>query len=203
MRPDEVETLGRCIAVGGVALFPADTVYGLATEPDSREGVTRLYRLKGRVPDKPAAVMFFRLELALAALPELGERTRAGLEALLPGAVTLLLPNPERRYPLACGPTPEVLGVRVPRLEGALAPLETLRWPVLQSSANRAGGADARRLEDVDEGIRAGVDLVLDGGELPGTPSTVVDLTAYERDGSFAVLREGAVTADTVGETLG
>ena len=203
MRPDEVETLGRCIAVGGVALFPADTVYGLATEPDSREGVTRLYRLKGRVPDKPAAVMFFRLELALAALPELGDRTRAGLEALLPGAVTLLLPNPERRYPLACGPTPEVLGVRVPRLEGALAPLETLRWPVLQSSANRAGGADARRLEDVDEGIRAGVDLVLDGGELPGTPSTVVDLTAYERDGSFAVLREGAVAAATVGETLG
>ena len=203
MRPEQIETFARCVAVGGVALFPADTVYGLATEPDSREGVTRLYRLKGRVPDKPAAVMFFRLELALAALPELGERTRAALEALLPGAVTLLLPNPDRRYPLACGPTPEVLGVRVPRLEGALAPLEALRWPVLQSSANRAGGADARRVEDVDERIRAGVDLVLNGGELPGTPSTVVDLTAYERDGTFAVLREGAVAAAAVGRTLG
>ncbi len=93
--------------------------------------------------------------------------------------------------------------MRVPRLEGALAPLEALRWPVLQSSANRAGDADARRVEDVDERIRAGVDLVLDGGELPGTPSTVVDLTAYERDGSFAVLREGAVAAATVGKTLG
>jgi L-threonylcarbamoyladenylate synthase len=200
---EDVETFERCIAVGGVALFPADTVYGLATEPDSREGVERLYRLKGRRPDKPAAVMFFRLELALAALPELGERTRAALEALLPGAVTLLLPNPERRYPLACGPTPEVLGVRVPRLEGALAPLEALRWPVLQSSANRAGGADARRLEEVDDRIRAGVDLVLDGGELPGTPSTVVDLTAYERDGSFAVVREGALPAAAVRDMLG
>ena len=46
--PEDVETFERCIAVGGVALFPADTVYGLATEPDSREGVERLYRLKGR-----------------------------------------------------------------------------------------------------------------------------------------------------------
>src|SRR5918999_1641605 len=99
---DDVETFERCISVGGVALFPADTVYGLATEPDSREGVYRLYRLKGRRPDRPAAVMFFQLELALAALPELGVRTRTAVERLLPGPLTLLLPNQARRYPLAC-----------------------------------------------------------------------------------------------------
>ena len=82
MTPDDVETFERCISVGGVAVFPADTVYGLATEPDSREGVERLYRLKGRPPERPAAVMFFQLESALAALPELGERTRgAGPQA--------------------------------------------------------------------------------------------------------------------------
>ena len=74
MTPDDVETFDRCISVGGVAVFPSDTVYGLATEPDSKEGVQRLYALKGRPPDRPAAVMFFDLELALAALPELGER---------------------------------------------------------------------------------------------------------------------------------
>ncbi|MET0973619.1 MAG: Sua5/YciO/YrdC/YwlC family protein, partial [Thermoleophilaceae bacterium] len=91
LRTEDVATFERCIAVGGVALFPADTVYGLATEPDSRDGVDRLYRLKGRRPDRPAAVMFFRLELALAALPELGGRTRWAAERLLPGAVTLLL----------------------------------------------------------------------------------------------------------------
>ncbi len=106
MTPEEVATFERCIAVGGVALFPTDTVYGLATEPDSREGVDRLYRLKGRPPAQPAAVMFFRLELALEALPELGERTRAAVERLLPGAITLVLPNPARRFPLACGPRP-------------------------------------------------------------------------------------------------
>jgi L-threonylcarbamoyladenylate synthase len=190
---EEVETFERCTSVGGVALFPADTVYGLATEPDSREGVYRLYRLKGRPPDRPAAVMFFSLELALAALPELGPRTRHGLERLLPGGVALLVPNPARRFPLACGPEPERLGVRVPLLEGPLEPLAAVRWPVLQSSANPSGAADARRVDEVDERIRAGVDMVLDGGELPGTPSTVVDLTRYEHEGHFELLREGAV----------
>jgi L-threonylcarbamoyladenylate synthase len=195
---DEVETFERCISVGGVALFPADTVYGLATEPDSRAGVERLYRLKGRAPDKPAAVMFFRLEAALAALPELGERTRAALERLLPAALTLLVPNPARRYPLACGPEPERLGLRVPLLAGELEPLGAVGWPVLQSSANRSGGPDARRVDDVDERIRAEVDLVLDAGDLPGTPSTVVDLTGYEEDGSWSVIREGAVPREAM-----
>jgi L-threonylcarbamoyladenylate synthase len=200
--PEDVETFERCISVGGVALFPADTVYGLATEPDSSDGVYRLYRLKGRSPDRPAAVMFFRLELALAALPELGGRTRDAVERLLPGPLTLLLPNPARRFPLACGPEPERLGLRVPRLEGELGPLAGVSWPVLQSSANPSGGEDPRRLEDVDERIRRGVDLQLEGGELPGTPSTVVDLTAYERDGSHEVLREGAVSAAELADRL-
>jgi L-threonylcarbamoyladenylate synthase len=191
--PEDVATFERCIAVGGVALFPADTVYGLATEPDSREGVERLYRLKGRRPDRPAAVMFFRLELALAALPELGERTRGALERLLPGGVTLVVPNAERRYPLASGPDPNRLGLRVPRLTGALEPLAAASWPVLQSSANASGGADARSVAGVDAVIRAGVDMILDGGELPGTPSTVVDLSGYEESGSFRIVREGAV----------
>lgn len=198
MRPEDVEAFERCIAVGGVALFPADTVYGLGTEPDSREGLERLHRLKGRMPDKPSAVMFFQLEAALAALQELGARTRGALERLLPGGLTLLLPNPARRYPLACGPDPERLGVRVPLLEGALRPLAEVSWPVLQSSANPSGGPDARRIAEVDERIRAGVDLVLDGGELPGTPSTVVDLTGYERDGSWELVRAGAVPREAV-----
>jgi L-threonylcarbamoyladenylate synthase len=201
--PDDVETFERCISVGGVAIFPADTVYGLATEPDSREGVERLYRLKGRAPDKPAAVMFFQLDAALAALPELGERTRAAVERLLPGALTLVLPNPARRYPLACGPEPERLGVRVPPLDGELALFSSVGWPVLQSSANRAGEPDARRVAEIDERVRAGVDLVLDAGELPGTPSTVLDLAAYEADGTWELLREGAVPAAEVDALLG
>ncbi len=195
---EDVATFERCIAVGGVALFPADTVYGLATEPESKEGIRRLNALKARDPHKPSAVMFFSVELALAALPELGERTRGALERLLPGPLTLVLPNPAHRFPLACGPTPERIGLRVPDVPA----LAGVRWPVLQSSANPAGGPDARRLEDVDDRIRQAVDLQLDGGELPGTPSTVIDLAAYEAGGDFDVLREGAVPAAQVEELL-
>lgn len=194
MTDRQVATFNRCMAVGGVALFPCDTVYGLATEPGSEEGVRRLYALKGRPPDRPAAVMFFRLELALAALPELGDATRAALERLLPAPLTLLVPNPDRRFPLACGPEPERLGLRVPALGEGLEALSGVSWPVLQSSANRSGGPDARRLADVPSDIRRRVDLQLDGGELPGTPSTVVDLTRYESSGEFEIVRAGAVT---------
>jgi L-threonylcarbamoyladenylate synthase len=199
---EDAETFGRCMRVHGVAVFPADTVYGLACEPEAEDAVRRLYALKGRRPDKPAAVMFFDRQLALAALPELEPRTARALEWLVPGGVTLLLPNPAHRFPLACGPDPQTLGLRVPRLEGPLAPLREVAWPVLQSSANRAGGADPRRVADVPEEIRERADLVLDAGELPGTPSTVVDLRRYEGSGEWAVLREGAVPAGEVAGAL-
>jgi len=199
----DAETFSRCISVGGVAVFPADTVYGLACEPDSKEAVQRLYFLKRRRPDKPAAVMFFALDLALAALPELGPRTAGALEALLPGAVTLLLANPAGRYPLACVPDAGTLGLRVPSWPPGLAALAEVRWPVLQSSANAAGGPDARVLADVPGEIRARADLVLDGGELPGTPSTVVDLREFERDGRWSVVREGAVERHELEAALG
>lgn len=192
------EGFARCIGAGGVAVFPADTVYGLACAPHDRAAVRRLYALKGRTPAKPAAVMFFSLEAALEELDELGPSTRAALERLLPGGLTLLLPNPAHRFPLACGPDLDTLGLRVP----ALPALETVRVPVLQSSANAAGGVDARRLADVPEAIRAGADLVLDGGELPGTPSTVLDLRRYEDAGAWTVLRTGAVPAEAVGTVL-
>jgi len=202
IEPADAETFSRCIAVGGVAVFPADTVYGLACEPDLEDAVRRLYFLKHRRPDRPAAVMFFSLDLALAALPELGRRTTAALEALLPGAVTLLLPNPRRRYPLACGPDPATLGLRVPEWPEALAGLGAVRWPVLQSSANLTGETEARTLDAVPESIRDAADLVLDGGELPGTPSTVVDLRAFEDHDGWAIAREGAVPAAAIERAL-
>jgi L-threonylcarbamoyladenylate synthase len=83
-----------------------------------------------------------------------------------------------------------------------LPPLAGVRVPVLQSSANASGGADARRLEDVPEAIRAGADLVLDGGELPGTPSTVIDLRRYEETGDWTILRAGLVAPESIGTVL-
>jgi L-threonylcarbamoyladenylate synthase len=192
------ETFERCIAVGGVVLFGADTVYGLACDPNDRFAVERLYLLKRRTLDKPAAVMFFSLERAFDAVPEIGERTRGAMARLLPGGVTVLVPNPAGRFALACGSDLGTLGLRVP----VVPSLAGVRRPVLQSSANRAGGADPRSLDEVAPLLRAAVDLVIDAGTLPGTPSTVVDLRRYEVDGEWHVVREGAVGERELTEAL-
>jgi L-threonylcarbamoyladenylate synthase len=198
----DARRLEECLASGGVAVFPADTVYGVCCDPDDERAVRRLYELKGRPAERPAAVMFFALEPALSTLSELQDAERAALRALLPGPVTLLLPNHRSRYGPACGPDPATLGLRVPCLPGRLAALRSVTRPVMQSSANLSGEADARRLADVPESIRAGADLVLDGGELPGTPSTVIDLRDYQASRAWHVVREGALSSMDVDRLL-
>lgn len=189
----------RVIAAGGVVLFPSDTVYGLACDPDDPAAIDRLYRLKGRPPDKAAAVMFFALEQAFAAMPELGPATQVALTALMPGGVMALLPNPRHRFPLTCRADPATLGLRVvsvPALAG-------VGVPVLQSSANPSGAADARRLADVEPEIRAGVELEVEGGELPGVASTVIDLRVYETHRRWTIVRAGLVPVEALNAALG
>jgi L-threonylcarbamoyladenylate synthase len=132
----------------------------------------------------------------------LGPRTRAALGALLPGPVTLLLENSRRRFPLACDPGGGggvgLLGLRVPLLRDSLAALSDIGLPAAQSSANFSGGADPRDLQSVPVELREGVDLVLDGGELPGVASTVIDLSEYEQSGAWRVVREGPLDAESV-----
>lgn len=188
----------RVIEDGGVVLFPSDTVYGLACDPGNEAAIERLYALKGRPADKAAAVMFFDLDAALGALPELGQRTQAALRTVMPGGITALVANPEHRFPLACRADPHTLGLRVisvPELTG-------VRIPVLQSSANPSGSTDARSLSEVAPAMRAGADLVIDGGELPGVASTVVDLRGYDEQGVWSVLRRGAVDEDDLAVQL-
>lgn len=189
----------RAIQDGGVVLFPSDTVYGLACDPDNAAAIERLYALKGRPADKSAAVMFFDRHAGLRSLPELGHRTHGALHNLMPGPITALVPNPAHRFPLTCRADPETLGLRII----SVPQLQDVSVAVLQSSANPSGGADARRLSEVAPAMRAGADLVIDGGELPGVPSTVVDLRAYESSGVWSIVRAGAVDAASVAAALG
>ncbi|HTA97715.1 MAG TPA: Sua5/YciO/YrdC/YwlC family protein [Solirubrobacteraceae bacterium] len=202
---EDAARLRQCLTGDGVAVIPTDTVYGLACNPDSETALRRIYELKRRPPQKPAAVMFFSLQAVLDTLTELGPRTRAAAKALLPGPVTLLVTNPLGRYPGACAPGgdgPGLLGLRVPVLAGDLAALVTLSLPVAQSSANFAGGPDPRTLAEVPAPLREGAELTLDGGELAGTASTVVDMSGYEATGLWRIVREGPVAADLLARAL-
>jgi L-threonylcarbamoyladenylate synthase len=183
--------LERWIAGGGVAVFPADTVYGLACDPQNEAAIQRIHALKGRDEGKPSAVMFLEPLAMREILSTLGPRTRDALGALLPGPVTAIVPNSSHRYPLACRDDRERLGLRL--IEG---PLTGARCALFQTSANRSAEPAPSRFEDIGTTILAGVDLAIDGGELEGAPSTVVDLTALEERGTWEVLREGALSRD-------
>jgi L-threonylcarbamoyladenylate synthase len=198
----DARRLQECVAAGGVAVFPTDTVYGICCDPENERAARRLYALKGRPATRPAAVMCFALEPALELLPEMKHDERVALAALLPGPVTLLLANPARRFAPACRVDPATLGLRVPQLPERLQALTSLSRPVMQSSANISGEPDACTLEQVPQSMRDGADLVLDGGTLLGKPSTVIDLREYSAERRWHVLREGALSRSIVRETL-
>ena len=198
----DAERLQRCVEGGGTAVFPTDTVYGVCCDPDSEQAARKLYALKRRAPTSACAVMFFSLEPALRALEELGDAQLDALRLLLPGPVTVLLPNPENRFAPACRKDPFSLGLRVPQLPERLRALGEVGAPVMQSSANLSGEPDARTLAEVPARLREGADLVLDGGALPGRPSTVVDLREFASERRWYVLREGALPRSAVDEVL-
>jgi len=180
----------EALRAGAPVVLPFDTVYGLAAEPHHAESTQRLYALKGRAATQPTALVAADVERLAALFPELPDDARR----LLPGALTLVVANPAQRFTWLTGSSPTTLGVRVPELTGPAQVVLQELGAVVATSANRPGEADARRLAEVPEEIREGAAALVDGGALPGTPSTVVDLTGPEP----RILREGAVSSAEV-----
>ena len=172
-------------------VLPTDTVYGLVCASDLEEAVRHLSELKGRPRGQPIALLAGSVDRLFDCLPELTGRAALVAHGLLPGPYTLVVPSPARRFPWLAGERPDTIGVRVPVLpRDAAAVLEQV-GSVAATSANRHGEPDPRRLDDVPDEIRATVAATLDAGELPGVPSTVIDLTNPEP----SVIRAGAVPA--------
>jgi L-threonylcarbamoyladenylate synthase len=180
-----VDDVVRAIGAGETVVIPTDTVYGLACRPDDERAVRRLSEVKRRSQDQPIALVAGSVEALRALVPELPA------DGILVGPLTIVVGNPARRLRWLTGSRPETIGVRVPDVTGAAAELLQQVGVVAATSANLHGGPDPRRIEDVPAAILDAVAAVLDAGELPGAPSTVIDLTGS----SPRVLREGAVPA--------
>jgi L-threonylcarbamoyladenylate synthase len=193
-----VDAAVAALRAGRLVVLPTDTVYGLAADGESESAARALYAAKGRDAIQPTAVLFASVDVLVERVSELPAAAVEAVRLLLPGPFTLIVENPARRYAWLNPQRPDAIGLRVPAVTGApRAVLEAL-GAVVATSANLPGGADPRRLEDVPPEIAAAVDVVIEGGELPGTPSTVVDLTGPEP----RVLRDGAVTAADALERL-
>ena len=183
------DTAVDALRSGKPAILPTDTVYGLVASAEGAAPTERLYALKGRGAEQPSALMTADIETLLDCIPELAGRSEAILRALLPGPYTLILPNPAQRYAWLTGTSPEAIGVRVPELPPVAADVLRAVGAVVSTSANAPGGPDARALEAIPASLRERVGAVVDGGILPGAPSTVIDFTGDEP----RVLREGAM----------
>jgi L-threonylcarbamoyladenylate synthase len=188
---NDVDAAVAAIERGDVVVIPTDTVYGLAAAAQREDAVESLYRLKGRNRSQPTAIVAPSVDVLLDSIPELQGQAAAIAHALLPGPYTLVLPNPERRFSWLCGDRPEAIGVRVPAVRGPGREVLDRTGALAATSANAPGGRDPRRLEDVPEDLRQAAAALVDGGELHGSPSTVIDFTAAEP----RVLREGAAPA--------
>lgn len=187
-----IEDVVAAIRRGEPVVLPTDTVYGLCADAFREDPVRRLYRLKGREELQPTALVAAEVDVLLEAVPELLGRSDAIARTLLPGPYTLILPNPARRFPWLTGNRPETIGVRVPRISGDPAEVLHRVGAVAATSANRPGEPDPRTVDEIPEELRASCGAVLDIGPLPGSPSTVLDLTGSDP----LVVREGAVSAD-------
>lgn len=191
----DVAAAVAAIRAGELVVLPTDTVYGLACAADREDAVRALSELKGRPSSQPIALLAASLDNLYECLPELSGRAALVASSLLPGPYTLVVPNPARRFDWLAGERTDTLGIRVPVVPPDAASVLDQVEIVAATSANRHGEADPRRLDDVPDHIRAAVAAALDAGELPGVPSTVVDLTCPEP----CVLRAGAVPS---GEAL-
>jgi L-threonylcarbamoyladenylate synthase len=178
-----VEEAVAAIRAGEPVVLPFDTVYGLAGREDEAS-TRRLYALKGREAGQPTALVAAGPEELIARIPELEPAL------LLRGAFTLIVPNAAQRFRWLTGDNPSAIGVRLPELFGPGAEVLARVGVVVATSANHPGGRNPATLAEVPPDLRGGAGAVVDGGDLPGTPSTVVDLTGDEP----RILREGAVS---------
>ena len=183
-----IEEAVGAIRAGMPVILAVDTVYGLVTSPFTDGPVRRLNALKRRDERQPSALMAPNVDVLFELVPELRGQPGNVCRALLPGPYTLVLPNPACRFRWLTGAKPDALGVRVPILRGDSALILDAVGAVVATSANLHGGADPSTLDEVPQELRDAAAVVIDGGELPGTPSTVLDFTG----GEPRVLREGA-----------
>jgi L-threonylcarbamoyladenylate synthase len=180
------------LRAGQLVVLPTDTVYGLCADAYRERPCLRLFAAKRRPEAMPVQLLAADLDTILDAVPEARGRGAVVARALLPGPYTLVLANPARRFRWLTGTRPETIGIRVPDLPPEALPVVRTVGAVAATSANLRGEPDPARLEDVPAEIADRCGALVDAGQLPGKPSTVLDLSGPEP----IVLREGLVPAE-------
>ncbi len=190
--PQAIPTALRVLQDNGTIVFPTDTIYGIAADAFSPDGINKLYEVKERPEDKALPVLIGDLSHLKDLVLYVSDVVEQIAAAFWPGALTLILPKgPE--VPAELSPYPTI-GVRMPDLDFTLRLLRQT-GPLATTSANLSGGANPTTVGNVQEQLRDRPDLYLDGGPTPGpVASTVLDLSGPE----INVLRQGPITLEAI-----
>ncbi len=194
-----LEAAAASIRMGGVVVYPTDTVYGVGSSPWSDVGVETVFRVKRRPPSKPVPLLLDEVETA-SVLGEMSEAAWRLARRFWPGGLTIIVPLRDTSiHPLVTAGG-VCVGLRVPDHP---APRHLARYTggaVVGTSANLSGSPAKRSLDEVLVELGAEpIDYFLDGGVLSGTPSTVVNLCVWPP----RVERVGAVPVSVLEEALG
>lgn len=182
---------------GGVVIFPTDTIYGIGCDPYNDRSVRRIFSIKGRDEKKPLPVLVHSVEDA-EKIVSLGSAGRELAEKYWPGALTIVAPIADRKISLNVTAGSDSLAVRVPANKCILSLLSHCRY-LVGTSANRSGEMALKSAHEVFNSSLDGYDALLDGGLTEkGIESTIVDITGRPK-----IIREGAIKAGEVLETLG
>lgn len=179
-----VEKAVRVLSRDGLVVYPTETVYGLGGDALSEIAVYKVYEAKQRLAGKPISVAVSDLEMieAIAYVDEFAERF---IQKFLPGPITVVLPV-KRCLPSDLSGGTGSIGVRYPDNSVALAIISGLDGPVTSTSANISGQVSPVTADQVN----VPHDYLIDGGVLPGTPSTVVNLASRKVERAGAEIDE-------------
>jgi L-threonylcarbamoyladenylate synthase len=164
----------RVLRRDGLIVYPTETVYGLGADALSDYAVHRVYEVKGRPVGKPTSVAVSDEEM-MGAIAFISDEAWEFIRTFLPGPVTVVLPVKKCLPPVLSGGT-GMIGIRMPRNKITCDIIAELDAPITATSANLSGTLPPVSKEQVN----ITYDLFVDGGELSGTPSTVVDLAARQ-----------------------
>ena len=189
-RTDELRAAAAAVDRGELVVYPTETVYGLGADALDAAAVERVFDLKGRDRSNPLSLGVASVDDALR-YTRPTERAVAFARAFLPGPVTVVVERGDR-VPDALTAGRDRVGIRVPDHDLARA-LMAETGPLTATSANVSGTGSVTGPGGLGERVREGVAAVIDGGETPGTESTVVDPAAgtIHRRGAMA----GAIEA--------
>ncbi len=182
----EIEEVRSILENGGIIIYPTETLYGIGAKYDDSNALKKIFEIKKRPSEKsfPLIIDLRHIEIVADKIPDVAWEF---IKKYWPGPLTLILPA-KKGLPEEITKNGTV-AVRMPGESFALKLIKELPFPITATSANLSQMPAADCIEKVLEYFKEEVDLIIDGGKLPGAPSTIIDVTVNPP----RVLRVGAI----------